>query len=261
MGKKVNIYKSVILTGLVVLATFIPLFLNEKTMNFFVKEDAIYEWLSPIYLLAASIVFGIVFYRTWKRSPFRKDLLQKLSFLGLAAVFLVAAFEEVSWGQRIANFATPTFIEDANAQREFTLHNLKFFQGEDAVLPLNFDQLAAIFALTLGLVIPVACAVIPPLGAFLRPIFPVLPVQFSALYAMNYVLQKVAVRVLPLFPGLYHNTTRGIPAAVHEIREHNYALLLMVSSIFFMILQSEMMKVQSHDAAVHGEEQRVASTS
>ncbi|MEW6405583.1 MAG: hypothetical protein AB1649_27635, partial [Chloroflexota bacterium] len=234
---------------------------KERTMNFFVKEDAFYEWLTPVYLLVGSIAFGVVFYRTWKSSPLKDNLLQKLALLGLTGVFLMAAFEEISWGQRIVNFATPAFVEDVNAQREFTLHNLKFFQGDDAVLPLDFDQLAAIFALTLGLVIPVACAAIPRLGAFVRPIFPVLPIQFSALFAFNYGLQKVAVRFLRAYPDLYDNTTRGVGAAVHEVREHNYALLLMIASIFFMILQLAAMKAQSREASIQNEEQRLASTS
>jgi len=226
-------------------------------MNFFVREDSLYESLSPLYLAVSAIMFGLAFYRSRGRLGFNAAGLQRLSFLGLAGTFLAATFEEISWGQRIFNFATPNFMEDANAQKEFTFHNLKFFQGDDAVLPLDFDQLAAIFALTMGLLIPVACAVIPALGAFVHPRFPVLPIQFSVLFAMNYGLQKLAVRFLPLFPELYHNTTRKMPAVVHEIREHNYGLLLMISIAFFFVLRAEMTSVEARLIPARRDEEKL----
>lgn len=237
MGTKVNVYAYVLLVGFIVTIAFIPLFLNEQTMNLFIKEDMIYETLSPIYLGVTAVMFGIAFYRAQDRFQFKDHGLLKLSFLGFAGLFLLATMEEISWGQRIFHFATPTVVDKANAQHEFTFHNLKLFQGDRATLPLDFDQLAAAFALTLGFLIPVATAMIQPVRAFLLPRFPVLPVQFSPVFALNYILQKLAVRVLPLYPELYHNTTKKIPAVVHEIREHNYDLLLMVAAIFFIILE------------------------
>ncbi len=236
MGK-VDVYRFVVLVAFIVIIAYIPLFLSENTMNMFIREDRIYETLSPIYLAVASLMFGFAFYRARDRFQFKDHGLLKLSFLGLSAVFFVAAMEEISWGQRIFHFSTPNVVEEANAQHEFTFHNLRLFQGRDAVVPLDFDQLSAAFALTLGFLIPVAATFIRVLKAFLISWFPVLPVQFSPVFALNYIIQKLTVRSLPLYPELYHNTTRKIPAAIHEIREHNYDLLLMVAAIFFVILQ------------------------
>jgi len=44
-------------------------------------------------------------------------------------VCIVAAGEEMSWGQRIFNFQTPDFIARANRQSEFNLHNLFVLSG------------------------------------------------------------------------------------------------------------------------------------
>jgi hypothetical protein len=213
--------------------------------------------LSPIYLGVTAVMFGIAIYRSQDRFRLKPYGLLKLCFLGFTALFLLATMEEISWGQRIFHFGTPTAVDKVNVQHEFTFHNLKLFQGDRATLPLDFDQLAAAFALTLGVVIPVAAAVIRPVRAFLLPRFPVLPVQFSPIFALNYILQKVAVRVLPLYPELYHNTTKKIPAVVHEIREHNYDLLLMVAAIFFIILQLD--KPEHAEVASSTEESKIST--
>lgn len=42
----------------------------------------------------------------------------------LATLFIVVGGEEISWGQRIFEFATPESLESMNVQGEFTLHNL-----------------------------------------------------------------------------------------------------------------------------------------
>jgi hypothetical protein len=257
MGTKRNIYIYVLVAAFIVTIAFVPLFLDENTMNLFVKEDMIYETLSPIYLGVTAVMFGIAFYRSRDRFRLKPYGLLKLCFLGFTAVFFLATMEEISWGQRIFNFGTPAAVDKVNVQHEFTFHNLKLFQGDQATLPLDFDQLAAAFALTLGVVIPVAVAIIRPVRAFLLPRFPVLPVQFSPVFVWNYILQKVAVRVLPLYPELYHNTTKKIPAVVHEIREHNYDLLLMAAAIFFIILQLD--KPEHEQVAASTQESKVST--
>jgi hypothetical protein len=50
-----------------------------------------------------------------------------LLFIGF--VFLIAAFEEISWGQRVLGFDTPDKLLEINQQDEFNFHNIdkKFF--------------------------------------------------------------------------------------------------------------------------------------
>ena len=43
----------------------------------------------------------------------------------LAVLFLIAAGEEISWGQRALDIETPEWLREANAQQEINLHNLK----------------------------------------------------------------------------------------------------------------------------------------
>lgn len=248
MEKKFNINKSVIFFFILLIATYIPIFMKEGILDAFVREDRIYESLTAIYFFVASIMFAIAFYRSPIKLNF-KDLawLKRLSFLGFALLFFFGAGEEISWGQRIFGIETPNLIKGVNVQEEITIHNLKIFQGENAVLSLSTDQLSVAFALTFGFAIPLGCLLINPLKKFLNTKFPILPYQFGLLYPINYILQKLIMRVLPVFPYLYQHTKMKIPQGVYEVREHNYALLLMISAVFYVLLNLDLPNEESQN--------------
>ena len=238
MKTKFSINKSIVFFAVLLVATYIPIFMKEEILDAFVREDRIFENLSPIYLFVASVMFAIAFYR----SPVKLSLkdtawLKRLSFLGFALLFLLATFEEISWGQRILNIETIDIVKNINVQKELNLHNLEFFQGEDAPLPLDFDQLAAIFSLGFGFLIPTVCWLIKPIRQFLETKFPILPWQYGFLILANYILQKALISFMEKFPGFYLHPTMGVPQGVYETREHNYALLLMISAIFYIFLK------------------------
>jgi hypothetical protein len=48
----------------------------------------------------------------------------------LAAVLLLVALEEISWGQRIFNIASPAYFEQHNVQGEITFHNLDIMKHQ-----------------------------------------------------------------------------------------------------------------------------------
>lgn len=238
MKKKFDINKSVIFFFILIVAAYTPVFMKEEILDAFVREDKIYESLSAIYLFMACIMFSIAFYRSPIKLNFRDPAwLKRLSFLGFALLFFFGAGEEISWGQRILGIETPNLIKGVNVQREITIHNLNIFQGEDAIVPLNTGQLSAAFALAFGFAVPAACLMIKPLKHFLNAKFPILPFQYGLLYPVNYIIQKILIRVLPHFPNLYHHPTMNMPVGVHEVREHNYALLLMLSVVFYVLLK------------------------
>lgn len=240
MKNKFNTNKSILILVFLLLATYLPVFMKEEVLDAFVREDRIYESFSAIYLFVASIMFALAFYRSPIRLNFKDPaLLKRLSFLGFALLFFFGAGEEISWGQRILGIETPNLIKGVNVQGEITIHNLNIFQGEDAMVPLNTGQLSAAFALAFGFAVPTACLIIKPLKHFLNTKFPILPFHYGLLYPVNYIIQKILIRVLPHFPNLYLHPTMNMPVGVHEIREHNYALLLMLSVVFYVLLKSD----------------------
>ena len=51
-------------------------------------------------------------------------------YLAFAAVVMLAALEEISWGQRIFGIETPDTLMEINTQQEISLHNLKPVQSK-----------------------------------------------------------------------------------------------------------------------------------
>ena len=51
-----------------------------------------------------------------------------------SCALIFTAMEEISWGQTFFRFATPSILRDINAQREFSLHNIRGLQGQAEIL-------------------------------------------------------------------------------------------------------------------------------
>jgi hypothetical protein len=245
-----NPYRGWMIASLIFMAlTYTPIFMSKQVLDAFVREDRIYESLSSIYLLVISVFFGIAFFRTRARFSIKeKAWIRKLAFLGFGLLFLFAAGEEISWGQRIFGLEAPNLIKEHNVQKELTLHNLEFLQGARALLPFSFSQLTSVFALTFGALIPLASRFSRRVREFLEPLFPVLPVACSLLFIANYAIQKAIIRLLPHFPQFYHHPSLNIPAGVLETREHGYSFALMLATIFYVLVKLR-----------HGGEARIAA--
>ncbi|RJX27806.1 MAG: tetratricopeptide repeat protein [Desulfurivibrio sp.] len=81
-------------------------------------EDLIGEWCQ-FYFFAITLFFSV----RLALSPSRC----RLFFLFLALACFYVTGEEISWGQRLFNLATPDFFREHNLQQETNLHN--FFTG------------------------------------------------------------------------------------------------------------------------------------
>ena len=207
--------------------TFLPLFASERILDLFGREDGVFETLTAFYLFLIALIFVAAFFR------FRSTSLLKLSYAGLSLLFFLGAGEEISWGERIFRWDDHNFIRGVNVQGELTLHNLKYFQGEDSMIPVSASQLFTVFAFTFAVLIPLACTISPRIKEFVAPRFPVLSLYPGVLVVITYIFQKLMLRILPLFPALYQHPTMPIPQGVHEIREHGYTFVLLASAIIY----------------------------
>jgi len=91
------------------------------------NEDHIVEYLGFVLLLIAGIFIvaaGVTGILEKKRHFWSSSLL-----IVIGLIFIAAAFEEISWGQRLLGFDTPEKLVPLNDQNEFNLHNIdkKFF--------------------------------------------------------------------------------------------------------------------------------------
>ena len=147
--------------GMLVLSYAAP-----DTYRQFAREDGPVEYLTFFGLLAVSLSL------VWRYFSFRQNQgrVWKLLTLSVAAIFIFAAGEEISWGQRIFGWQTGEAMASLNSQGETNLHNLQI--GE-----VKLNKL--IFTYGLGLVV---------LGYFL-----VLPLVARRSKAFQHFLAKVGV--------------------------------------------------------------------
>ncbi|MCH7735876.1 MAG: hypothetical protein IH872_00590 [Chloroflexi bacterium] len=85
-------------------------------------EDGLSEWWSVATYLAAAVFAGAAF---WALRATRHTKLRYL-YLFLAVGFFLGAMEEISWGQRLVGWGTPSVIQEINFQDETTIHNVNF---------------------------------------------------------------------------------------------------------------------------------------
>jgi len=229
--------KIVIASALFIAITYIPLFMSPRVVEAFVNEDMIFESLTAIYFFITCLLLGFAFFRLPPPPGDKKYfVLKKLSLITLAVLFFVAAGEEISWGQRIFNIETPESIKQVNVQDELTIHNLDFFQGENATL--DFSQLQTLFSLAFVFLLPLGALVIQRLLKFdLRAIVPIVPIQVGLLALLNYVIQKILRNIVEVAPNLYQHSIMPFTEGLYEVREHGHAYAMMLAVFFYLLLQ------------------------
>ncbi len=103
------------------------LIFSPETYDFLDGEDGPIEWVGFFFLFLTGVT---LFQSGWKcrvEKIHAQYVGYTLMIVGL--VFLWAAGEEISWGQRLFGVETPIWLKDINGQGEMNLHNInkKFF--------------------------------------------------------------------------------------------------------------------------------------
>ena len=109
--------------------SFILLFLfHVELYDQLTSEDNIIENLSAVLLLFCSCFFLVSFFHA-RKSPLKIHHWLTYGLLMLSIVFFLIAGEEISWGQRIFDLATPDYLSSVNEQDELNFHNInkRFF--------------------------------------------------------------------------------------------------------------------------------------
>jgi hypothetical protein len=88
-------------------------------------EDGPVESLQFVALLISAILSFLVALKLFNK----KQLALAFIFTLLALVFLFISGEEISWGQRILNIATPERLNEINRQKEISVHNISMIEG------------------------------------------------------------------------------------------------------------------------------------
>jgi hypothetical protein len=88
-------------------------------------EDSVVEWGAALAIVAAAVLAAMVSRTLW-RSGLR---VQGAAYALFSVAAVLAAGEEISWGQRLLGLDTPESVREANLQGELTLHNLDAVYG------------------------------------------------------------------------------------------------------------------------------------
>jgi len=172
------------LSLLFVLTFFIWSELDPNSLQKIAKEDGPIENLSAVFFGLSSICFIVVACR----SDFlkRKDGLKYLMTISWALLMFVFMGEEISWGQRIFNIATPEILEEVNKQNEITIHNIEFV---DSFLGGKYRYLSIMMFIT-GLLLPIYALTQYGKKLIQKLAFPVSPLCYAPLFLGAYAYGK-----------------------------------------------------------------------
>ncbi len=189
-------------------------FIDEDFFSRFADEDHFSESLTALFLLCTGVILIVnSFYKIKKGRRFRQEVL----FILFGLMFLFAFGEEISWGQRIFNIATPEFFLKYNAQQELSLHNFFFFHTS----LYNPNTIVDVFVFIMGIVIPILHIRSKRIRKALDKInFPVIQLSFLPIFSMGliYGLAMVQITDHHLF-------------APNEIKEFIYSIGFILYSI------------------------------
>jgi len=93
-------------------------------VDWFAREDRALEWVSSVMLAAGGVMSAITGRRLVRAAHSRIGAVH----VALAVVLVLAFFEEISWGQRLFDWSTPSLLIGANEQNETNFHNIPVFE-------------------------------------------------------------------------------------------------------------------------------------
>jgi hypothetical protein len=95
---------------------------SDMFANHYTAEDGFIEWLTVFGLLTGT---GVCFYRANKLYKMR-GIWFSIFTISLGILMVIAAGEEISWGQRIFNIESTEYFQKYNSQQETNFHNMVF---------------------------------------------------------------------------------------------------------------------------------------
>ncbi|MCU0396469.1 MAG: hypothetical protein MUC73_00065 [Cyclobacteriaceae bacterium] len=209
---------------IIIVAAYSVYFFGEKNVNTLGEEDGLFEYLTALFFLLASLTL------------FRLFIAKRNVWILLLALLLFFGFgEEISWGQRILGFGTPESLSKLNVQGETTLHNIEFLNDHDFDHTqktglrklLTVDFLYKIFCFSFGGILPLAVLLFSPVKQLINKMrVPVPSLVLGSFFIFNWLLFKfIKGNLLPDGYSVQYYDSIG------EISEFNSAVIFFVLSL------------------------------
>ena len=235
MGKKYAFTNNYLFLFILIPLFYFPCYISNEVLLKTTKEDGIYENLGAFLFLLTAITFFLLAVKPKRFLSENKSnkKIERRYFLLFAFLFFFAFGEEISWGQRIFNYATPDQIKEINAQGEFNLHNLSVFHGrtEEGEVKKGFHALFTMHILfylaflTYLFIIPFLSKLNTRFKALVDRIgLPVPPIVFGILFCMNWLFGNALRAIFSNLDG----------HGVVEIKETVFAIILFMFALYWM---------------------------
>ena len=224
-------------------------FLDPASATALIGEDGFIEMLGAVFLLLGAVFAFMALLRLRKTGDAGR--LKQAAYLGLALFLLLAAGEELSWGQRLLGFETPAPLAEVNAQEETNLHNLA---GDANGQNFSANVYKACWV-AVGILVPLL-ALLPRVGRAVRRHLPVFPLWLAILFVGQQLLWNPIRAEWRADPSAWNATYRapiggepfrvrtlaeaevhGVssPAGVSEIAETNVQVLLGIGALALLL--------------------------
>ena len=205
-------------------------FFSNQQMFHLVTENGLYQTVTAIAFLSASVFLGLAYIVEDNGNSFGKIVTRRNLFvLLLSFVFFIGAGEELSWGQHMFGFEPPDIVAKHNVQGELNLHNLAAVHGSNTdgspktglAKWLTIGRLFNLFWFGFCVCIPLVAAMWPSARQFLFRInMPIVPLWIGMAFPLNHILSKI---VVPLTGATGHY--------VAEVKETNFGVLFCLFSV------------------------------
>jgi hypothetical protein len=209
------------------------LFFEDEIILSLAKEDGLFESLTAIFFLLASIFFFILFWKSRSGNNLRFFTTKRnIFYLLLFLVFFLGFGEEISWGQRIFNLKTPEIIKGINMQGEINIHNLNIFHGTDSggkgktgwAKWISIGRIFQIFWFCYCVIVPILSRYSITILTWLRRInLPTISVWLGIMFMANYLISRMVAML---------NSDKMLHSII-EIKECNIAFLFLIVSLYF----------------------------
>lgn len=190
--------------AVVVMLSYCALLFDKPMARWVAAEDGPFEYGGAICFALAGFMFLWMFFKSRAGNDFFVFRTKRNVFFALlAVVFIFAAGEEISWGQRILNIDLPETVQAENLQGELNIHNLKLFHPRDEhgmtksglERWLTLERLFGLFWLGFCVLTPLAFRFVAPLRRFISRLnLPVVALAVGLLFPFNYAITKVLER-------------------------------------------------------------------
>jgi len=189
VGSRTSLLHPVILTAIVINAVVLALALawsdpDSPRMWRLLGEDGLVEWMQFLCFTVLAALLGFIAVDRWSRQS--RLSLDVIGIAGLSALVALAAFEEISWFQRVLGVDSPEFFRQHNRQFETNLHNLAL--GGASLHKTILVKLIFVVGITHNVILPLVARTRPAVQRWVESLGVYLPPLSAALVYLLLVL-------------------------------------------------------------------------